>query len=253
MAGSGIGIKITYPATVTQLVNVALLRIGANTISSIADGSPNALKATAVWEYVRDEVLQAKNWKFSKIRAALLRYSVAPLYAYQFAYVMPSDFMRLVKPHGKGSLPSNPAIAVGGFSLSANTFISSESSIDFDPPVYPPGFPYVVEVIPGDSEADPPTTDTLCLLTDYDDTNQDLIINYIRRVVDESLYTATFKNCLINRLAQELAISITESIPKSQLMEQQYQKLLYSAEAVNESMDYLDNETGSSSWENAGR
>jgi hypothetical protein len=225
------------------MVNVALLRIGANVVSASDDGSPNALRALAVWEYVRNEVLQAKDWRFAKIRYKMVVSATAPLYAYQYAYPLPADFLRLVKPRASSSRGLNPVTSNQYWSSLIN--IAGESrKVDYDPPVYPDGLPYIIEALPDG---------TLCLMSDYDNTNDDLHINYIRKVTSESLYTPAFKNCLIYRLAQELAVAVTENIHKAKEMERLYKDSLISAEAVNESLDYLADETGSMSWENAGR
>ena len=57
-----------------------------------------------------------------------------------------------------------------------------------------------------------------------------------------------FVNCLAFRLAQDLAISITESDTKMEKMMELYRDSLNSAEAQNECMDYERDEDGSDSW-----
>ena len=92
----------------TALSNVALTRIGANIISDLTDGSPNAIKVNAVLDYVREEVLQARDWRFAKIRYAMGLSTISPLYGYQYAYILPTDFLRLVKPRFKAMRGVNP-------------------------------------------------------------------------------------------------------------------------------------------------
>jgi hypothetical protein len=60
-------------------------------------------------------------------------------------------------------------------------------------------------------------------------------------------------NCLANRLAAEVSISITEDKSKFQGMMEMYRDSLNSAEAQNESSDYETDESGSESWVMAGR
>lgn len=238
-----IGTPVTSEGNPTAMVNLSLLRIGANTISDLSDGSPNAVKANAVWSFVRDEVLQAKDWRFAKIRYEMTVSETAPLYGYQYAYPLPSDFLRLVKLRGPQSSINPAGIPEGGYNIPTYV-VSGSSRYNADPPVYPPGLPYIVEALP---------SGVLCLFIDYDNTAADLYINYIRRVTNINLYTPAFKNCLIFRLAQDLAVAITESIPKAREMERLYKESLIAAEAVNESYDSLVDETGSNSWEDAGR
>jgi hypothetical protein len=214
-------------------------------IDDINEGTPNARKIQAVYPYVRNEVLQVRDWRFAKIRAALTQSATAPLYAYKYAYELPADFLRLVKPHNTTSRGRNPVAIPSGYWYDVVDPSGSGRYMNYDPPVYPGGFPYVIEALPDDG--------TPVMLTDYDNTANDLIINYIRLVTDESLYPPVFTICLTRRLAQELAVAITENLQKSQQMANEYLKYLYSAEAVNQSMDFLEDEAGSTSWIDAGR
>jgi hypothetical protein len=242
----------------TALSNVALIRIGAQAISDLADGSSNALTINAVFDYVLEEVLQARDWKFAKIRAKLTRGDLltpavdSPIYGYQYAYPLPDDFLRLVKPRATATRGSSSVANPPGYWYSILDRTGYSPHFDFDPPVYPGGNPYIIEVIPGSGE-EGAAEDTRCILTDYPNDNEDFAINYIRKVTDEAMFTPAFKNCLIWRLDQEIAISITESLQKAEAAGQQYLRALYSAEAVNESLDELQDEAGSRTWEDAGR
>jgi hypothetical protein len=114
-----------------------------------------------------------------------------------------------------------------------------------DPPVWPHGYPYVVETLPIDGNK--------YLLTDYGGWHGPVKINYIRLISDYTQLMPGFVNCLAFRLAQELSIAITEDKQKFQQMEQMYRDSLNSAEAQNETMDYQQDEAGSETWERAGR
>jgi|WetSurSiteA1Bulk_404760.scaffolds.fasta_scaffold09348_2 hypothetical protein len=231
-------------STLTALANVVLLRIGAkNQITSITDGSPNALKLNATWEFVRDEVLQAKNWKFAKTRVALSASVTAPVYGYNYAYPLPVDFLSLVKTKMTPGGMRNPAALSDSWGGIPDARFYPQG-LSYDPPVYPPGFPYVLEALP---------SGVLCLMSNYDNAAGDMAINYIRKVTDLSLYPPGFKNCLIYRWAMELAQAITESLQKMQAMKILYEQALISTESLNESQDYLENETGNASWASAGR
>ena len=54
-----------------DIVNLALIRLGANTITSLTDGSRNANAANVIYEMIRDEVLRSFDWGFAKRRAWL--------------------------------------------------------------------------------------------------------------------------------------------------------------------------------------
>ena len=58
------------------IINLAMIRIGADIISAIDENTPNAIKANAVWTYLFNEVIQARDWKFAKTRIALAKRSL---------------------------------------------------------------------------------------------------------------------------------------------------------------------------------
>jgi hypothetical protein len=79
------------------------------------------------------------------------------------------------------------------------------------------------------------------------------MINYIRLITDYTQLMPGFVNCLAWRLAAELSVGITEDKQKFQGANEMYRDSLNSAEAQNECMDFMEDETGSESWERAGR
>lgn len=248
---------MTYPITqsysVVGIINLGLSRIGANPISAYPETTtPQGVIVGTVWPYVLDTVLQAKDWRFAKTRAALTRFQVgipladySPPYGYQNAYSIPADFLRLVRAKYPQSKGLNPVAIPPGYLASFIDITGYSKYYNYDPPVYPPGCAYVVEAYSADG--------TLILLTDYDDTDQDLIINYIRRETNPSLYPAVFIDALASRLAHEVCLRLTQDKQMKQQMLQDYEITLKSAMAQQESIDFQSEETGSQDWENAGR
>jgi len=57
--------------TEVGVVNLALQRLGAAVISALDEGTNNADAANNVWEYVRNEVLEARDWHFARSRTTL--------------------------------------------------------------------------------------------------------------------------------------------------------------------------------------
>jgi len=223
----------------TQLANMAISRVGGRSqITSITDGSPNALKVQVVWDAVFQEVLTERDWKFAKTRATLEQSPTTPLYGYDFAYALPGDFLRFVRPHKR---PRNVWDYYWGSGPEGQGFY-----LKSDPPFAPPGFPYVIETLPDDGN--------LYLLTDYDCSyGYNPMINYIRIISDYTKIMPGFATCFVYRLAAEISIPITEDEKKYGTMMTMYKDTLNSAMAQNECYDFLENETGSRSWERAGR
>ena len=224
--------------------NLALGRIGARgQITDINEGSPNAIKVLAAWDFVFQEVLSERDWRFAKTRVELQESSTRPLYSYRHAWVLPSDLLRFVRPH-KRPPDRNFCWLWGPEGLG---WYHRE-----DPPFWPAGFPYVIEAVPVTPATDPPSY-IQCALTNYGGQHGPAKINYIRLITDYTQLMPGFVNCLAWRLAAELAVGVTEDKAKFQGAEEMYRNSLNSAEAQNECMDFSQDEAGSDSWERAGR
>lgn len=228
------------------IANLALNRVGARgDITDLNENSPNAKKVLNVWDAIFQEVLSERDWKFAKTRIELQLSSTTPLYGYKYAWVMPSDFLRFVRPHKR---PPDPNYYAWMWSPSGWGWYHRG-----DPPFWPMHTPYVVEALNTGTDQNGNVIYTQCALTDYGGCNGPAKINYIRLITDLTQLMPGFVNCLAYRLAAEISISITEDKQKFQGMEQMYRDALNSAEAQNETMDYQKDETGSETWERAGR
>lgn len=79
-----------------DVVNVALRLVGGNDITSLTDGSKNANIAADIYEELRDDLLRSHNWNFATKRAKLARSATAPTYEFDYAYPVPSDWIRTI-------------------------------------------------------------------------------------------------------------------------------------------------------------
>lgn len=240
----------------SSISNLALGRIGARgQIVNINENSPNAVKVLAVWDAVFAEVLSERDWKFAKTRQMLALSPVTPLYTWRFAWSLPEDFLRFVRPRrrqdNQDCMWMNGPDGVGGWYNR------------HDPPFWPQGWDYRVETLTAGWNTavtppvpyPPPFPTGKYALTNYGGQAQGApaAITYIRLITDYTQLMPGFVNCLAYRLAKELCIGVTEDKNKWQLMEEQYEKSLNSSEAQNETMDTERDEDGSDSWLNAGR
>lgn len=95
-------------ASDTEIANRALRLLKANRITSLTDGSPNANKANDVFVEVREELLSSHNWNFATKRQKLAQLSAVPVFEFDHAYGLPSDWLRTVSVHdndaGAGTL-----------------------------------------------------------------------------------------------------------------------------------------------------
>lgn len=98
--------------SVTGIANITLIKIGADTITAITDtGDEKARKLNATWEYIRNEVLETKDWIFAKERVELAKSTETPVFGFDFMYALPSNFLRLSrkKPH---NMPINTDFSI---------------------------------------------------------------------------------------------------------------------------------------------
>lgn len=213
------------------IVNMSLGRIGVKRIASMTEDSAQAIAANAVYEYILKEVLEVKDWRFAKERVALAKNATAPANKYLYAYTLPSDFLRIA-----ASSVGDPAVyPTGAYSTSYQT-----GRLE----IVGTTFAYVIENI---------SDDTLCLFTDYDNDAGDLFLTYIRYITNTAKFTASFVSAFAFRLAAELCLQLTESKAKYDSMITLYERALLRADSLNMSMDYLENETGSTELQDAGR
>jgi hypothetical protein len=217
--------------SIVGIVNLSLGRIGIDKqIASLSEDSVVARKANAVWEYIRDEVLEAKDWKFAKTRVALSKLTSTPVFGYDYAYGLPPDFLRVVINREKN--PSYYPSGAYATALTSDQILIRETA-----------YHYAIEAL-ADS--------TRVLVTDYDNDEYDLYLTYIRKEDDPAKYSPNFINALAFRMAAELCMSRTESRPKFGDMMALYEAALKRADEIDSSLDYND-DIGNSDWENAGR
>jgi hypothetical protein len=160
-----------------------------------------------------------------------------PIYAYRRAWAMPADFLRFVRPHQR---PPDRNYYAWLWGPEGWGWYGRE-----DPPFWPIGYPYVVETLAIDGNK--------YVLTNYGGEYGPAKINYIRLISDYTQLMPGFVNCLAWRLAAELAVGVTEDKAKFDRAEQMYRDSLNSAEAQNECLDFMQDESGSDSWVSAGR
>lgn len=86
-------------ASDVEIVNSALRKIGATTITSLTDGSENANVANDLYAIHRDNLLRYHTWNFATKRKKLAQSATSPPYGWDHQYPVPSDFLRIVEVH----------------------------------------------------------------------------------------------------------------------------------------------------------
>jgi hypothetical protein len=78
------------------LCSRALLKIGADTITSFDEGTAEAEIAANLYPTARDALLSAHPWNFATAQATLARLSAEPVADFAYAYQLPSDLLRVI-------------------------------------------------------------------------------------------------------------------------------------------------------------
>jgi hypothetical protein len=229
---------------------MSLQLLGARgTIGSLTEQTPNAIKANVAWNMIWPSVLSEREWKCAKTRVALQQNAQSPAGGYKFAYVLPADYLRLVKPR---EIPEERRIADGavwGWGGEGYGWFRQR-----DIPVHPhEAAPYIIEAV---LSADG-VSYTNNLLSNYPHcdnyaTARPIIINYIRLITDFTQITPGLADVATYRMAAALAVPVTEDAKKAQSMMQMYFTTLNSAAAQQE-CDWLQDESGNYNWIHAGR
>lgn len=84
-------------ASQVEICNRALIKLGANTITSISDNSKSARVLSALWDSVRRTELSKRYWNFAIARTSLAALATAPSWGFANAYQLPNDFLKLVQ------------------------------------------------------------------------------------------------------------------------------------------------------------
>ncbi len=84
------------------LCSRALIKIGANSLSSFDDGTVEAEIAANLYPAGRDALLSAHPWSFATAQTMLPRLAAEPVADYAFAFQLPVDFLRALSAGSAG-------------------------------------------------------------------------------------------------------------------------------------------------------
>lgn len=85
-----------------ELCSSALIKLGAEPISSFEDGSAEARVAGSLYPIVRDGLLSAHPWSFATAQTELARLASEPVTDFSYAYQLPVDFLRALSAGDDG-------------------------------------------------------------------------------------------------------------------------------------------------------
>jgi hypothetical protein len=80
----------------TTIANLALAKIGDQSILSLDDPSPEARFAKLFYGPTRDELLRLHQWNWATSMSRLSQVATPPEFSWKFAFALPSDFGRMI-------------------------------------------------------------------------------------------------------------------------------------------------------------
>lgn len=85
-------------ASVTDIANMAILRVGGEPINDIDDTSNARAKSCKLaWEFARRHVLRSHSWNAATVRTTLSPSATAPDWDFESAYPIPADCLHVME------------------------------------------------------------------------------------------------------------------------------------------------------------
>ncbi len=184
------------------ICNQALSWLGGNLITSLDDGTTEAILCKANYDLLRNAVLEEGKWSFATKRFKLLPGPVAPVYGYSTKFPVPSEVLLVIEARDDNNQ-----------GVSGNLFTTSESAN---------GSSRLDWRLEGDS-------DGLFIVA----TTDVIFCKCIVEITDTTKFTTTFNQALAARIAADIASPLTESSAKEEKMWNKYNNSIVLALAVD--------------------
>tara|TARA_R110000796_G_scaffold252537_2_gene387468 strand:+ start:11426 stop:12028 length:603 start_codon:yes stop_codon:yes gene_type:complete len=112
-------------ASETDICNLALARFGEKRIMSLSETSEAAKVCAIFYDQTRDEILRAHRWNFAMKRAVLSQIVTAPIFGYDYAYQLPTDYIRF------GALNDGDLLERAEFVIEGDQLLSDVETANF--------------------------------------------------------------------------------------------------------------------------
>lgn len=188
-------------ASQVEIINMALLRIGSQRITSINDQTSSGQQVKAIYDLCVDFVINTYNWNSCKRRATLNRLVDAPAFEWSYQYQLPTNPKLLKVLEIYVSSGVEPAYAIEGDKLLTNA-----SSVNLK---------------------------YLAKLTNSEDFGQYLTETIISRLAYELAYSQTGSASVKERLQQEYLMTLQNNSTLDS--QQDYNDITYSTTDIIDS------------------
>jgi len=126
----------------TTICNLALAKIGDLSILSLDDPSPEARFSKLFYQPTANEIFRLHNWNWATSHSKLSPVTPSPLYDWDYAYGLPSDFSRLLTFNSFPASAPNDTFQIVGAQLytDVSEAVISYTRIVDDPNLFDPLF-----------------------------------------------------------------------------------------------------------------
>jgi hypothetical protein len=112
--------------SVVSICNIALIALGEDPITSLADNTKRAILCNARYDDIRRAVLRGHTWNCNRKQAKLAADPIPPLFTRSYRYRLPGDYMRMY------NLPENDMSVWDVFSDGTAQFLHTDETSPLD-------------------------------------------------------------------------------------------------------------------------
>lgn len=93
--------------TEVSICNYALRLVGGDRITVLDSTTTNGARCDDLFDFLRDDLLRCHHWNFATRMAQLTVAGDTPTFEYDFAYTLPSDWLRTISVHDNDAASGN--------------------------------------------------------------------------------------------------------------------------------------------------
>lgn len=117
--------------TQTEICNLALAKIGSYNVSSIDEASNEARQCKRAWDNTRRMLLRDYDWNFATAEATLTQLDGQEAFDFDYAYALPSDYLRAIKFDDTFAAPGQSAWKIASEKLYSDLSDADEAQLEY--------------------------------------------------------------------------------------------------------------------------
>ena len=183
-----------------DICNYALQNIGANSITTLTEDTPEAIECNLRYDTARKSLLELHPWNFALKRASLNKEVETPAFGYDNQFALPTDFVRMIATEEQIGFINHGSSFNGYVTISnRNDFAEADN--------------YKIEMNSSGGK----------ILLSNDDTKK---ILYVFNQTSEATFAPMFIELLAKGLSAAMAYRITNNRTLAQTERQEFEEML---------------------------